>query len=317
MPRSWRECSAETRRRAGEWTGPVRRRGAEAAQAQVRERLVELGCAGDLAGYLLDGYVRRRLPILVLAGNLAVGNVRIQRLLDDAGTVRRRPGERRSGGAGGLRRALRVRSREERGCQATRAPPGPAVTGAELPGPASGAEAPTEAVVAPRLRRRGRACAGASGQAQRVEVPGGPASCLRGRRRGAPRRRRPPPGLRRPPPGLRPRGARPARGRLARALDPAARRWRRRLTLGNLIAGDAEVADDGRAGGDEVARGLLRGPPGASGVGQEAERGEPERDRNKMRERRELWWRFIYPGLALHEAVGRGRAACGGSRSPW
>jgi len=51
-----------------------------------------LGFAGDLPGYLVDAYQRRRLPVLAVAREREVGNVKVQRLLDDAGVVRRRPG---------------------------------------------------------------------------------------------------------------------------------------------------------------------------------------------------------------------------------
>ncbi len=83
---------AETRRRAGERTASVRQRSSAAAQARLHARLVELGFGGDLAGYLRDGYARRRLPVLALARELGVGNTRIQRELDAAGVIRRRPG---------------------------------------------------------------------------------------------------------------------------------------------------------------------------------------------------------------------------------
>ncbi len=82
----------ETRRRAGERTAPVRQRTSAAAKVRLHARLVELGFADDLVGYLRDGYVRRHLSVLVLARELGVGNVRIQRELDAAGVIRRRPG---------------------------------------------------------------------------------------------------------------------------------------------------------------------------------------------------------------------------------
>ncbi len=84
---------AETRRRAGDRrTALTRQRTSAAAQARLHARLVELGFGDDLAGYLRDGYERRRLPVLVLARELGVGNTRIQRELDAAGVIRRRPG---------------------------------------------------------------------------------------------------------------------------------------------------------------------------------------------------------------------------------
>ncbi len=89
----------ETRRRAGERTAPVRQRTSAAAKARLHARLVELGFADDLVGYLRDGYERRHLPVLALARELGVGNVRIQREMDTAGVIRRRPG-----GAGPARR---------------------------------------------------------------------------------------------------------------------------------------------------------------------------------------------------------------------
>jgi hypothetical protein len=82
----------ETRRRAGERTAPVRKRSAAAAQSRLDARLVELGFDNDLAGYLRDGYERRRLPVLALARELRIGNGRVQKELDAAGVVRRRPG---------------------------------------------------------------------------------------------------------------------------------------------------------------------------------------------------------------------------------
>jgi hypothetical protein len=63
-----------------------------AAQALGIDHLAALGFADDLGGYLRDAYERRRLPVLVLARELGVGNARIQRELDAAGVVRRRPG---------------------------------------------------------------------------------------------------------------------------------------------------------------------------------------------------------------------------------
>jgi hypothetical protein len=57
---------AQTRRRAGERTASVRQRSSAAAQARLHARLVELGFGGDLAGYLRDGYARRRLPVSAL-----------------------------------------------------------------------------------------------------------------------------------------------------------------------------------------------------------------------------------------------------------
>lgn len=82
----------ETRWRAAERTAPQRRRTAEAADVRLQARLVELGFADDLPGYLRDGYGRRRLPVLALARELGIGNGRIKRELDAAGVVRRRPG---------------------------------------------------------------------------------------------------------------------------------------------------------------------------------------------------------------------------------
>jgi hypothetical protein len=81
---------AETRRRAGERTAPVRQRASSVAASRVEA--VVLGFAGDLGAYLRDGYGRRRLPVLALARELGVGNSRMQELLDTAGVVRRRPG---------------------------------------------------------------------------------------------------------------------------------------------------------------------------------------------------------------------------------
>jgi hypothetical protein len=83
---------AETRRRAGERTAPVRQRTSAAAESRLQARLVELGFGDDLADYLRDGYERRRLSVLALARELGVGNMRLQRWLDAAGVVRRRPG---------------------------------------------------------------------------------------------------------------------------------------------------------------------------------------------------------------------------------
>ena len=83
---------AETRRRAGERTAPVRQRTSVAAKARLHARLVALGFADDLAGYLRDAYERRHLPVLALARQLGVGNTRIQRELNAAGVIRRRPG---------------------------------------------------------------------------------------------------------------------------------------------------------------------------------------------------------------------------------
>jgi hypothetical protein len=83
---------AETRRRAGERTAPVRQRTAAAAQSRLDARLVELGFGGDLTCYLRDGYERRGLPVLALARELGIGNGRVQKELDAAGVVRRRPG---------------------------------------------------------------------------------------------------------------------------------------------------------------------------------------------------------------------------------
>lgn len=84
----------ETRRRAGERTAPVRQRTSEAAASRLEARLVELGFSGDLAGYLRDGYERRRMPVLALAlaRELGVGNIRMQQELNAAGVTRRRPG---------------------------------------------------------------------------------------------------------------------------------------------------------------------------------------------------------------------------------
>ncbi len=82
----------ETRRRAGERTAPVRQRTSAAAVSRLEVRLVELGFGGDLAGYLRDGYERRRMPVLALARELGVGNTRIQEELNAAGVTRRRPG---------------------------------------------------------------------------------------------------------------------------------------------------------------------------------------------------------------------------------
>lgn len=89
---------AETRRRAGERTAPVRQRTSSAAASRLEARLVELGFAsdgdgdGDGGAYLRDGYERRRLPVLALARELGVGNSRMQALLGAAGVVRRGPG---------------------------------------------------------------------------------------------------------------------------------------------------------------------------------------------------------------------------------
>lgn len=83
---------AETRRRAAERTVPLRQRTAEAAASRLRARLVELGFPDDLAGYLHDGYERRRLPVLTLARELGIGNARMKQALDAARVVRRRPG---------------------------------------------------------------------------------------------------------------------------------------------------------------------------------------------------------------------------------
>ena len=83
---------AESRRRAAERTAPQRQRTVAQADDRLRARLVELGFAGDLPGYLRDGYDRRRLPVLALARELGIGNARIGRELDAAGVVRRRPG---------------------------------------------------------------------------------------------------------------------------------------------------------------------------------------------------------------------------------
>jgi hypothetical protein len=60
----------------------------------LQVRLAELGFAGDLPGYLHDGYQRRRLPVLALAlaRELGIGNTRIKQEFDAAGVVRRRPG---------------------------------------------------------------------------------------------------------------------------------------------------------------------------------------------------------------------------------
>ena len=55
-------------------------------------RLVELGFGGDLQGFLRDRYNEQLHPVLKIAGELGVGNERIQTLLDQAGIVRRRPG---------------------------------------------------------------------------------------------------------------------------------------------------------------------------------------------------------------------------------
>ena len=83
---------AESRRRTAERTGPARQRTAQAAQRRLQARLAELGFAGDVYGYLAQRYTRDRWPVLAVARELGVGNVRIQQLLDDAGIVRRRPG---------------------------------------------------------------------------------------------------------------------------------------------------------------------------------------------------------------------------------
>jgi hypothetical protein len=83
---------AQSRQRAGERTEPTRTRTAQLAAKRLQCRLVELGFAWDLPGYLTDAYERRRLPVLAIARELKIGNVKIQRLLDDAGVVRRRPG---------------------------------------------------------------------------------------------------------------------------------------------------------------------------------------------------------------------------------
>ncbi len=91
----------ETRRRAAERTGPLRQSTVEAAAVRLQARLVELGFPDDLTGYLTDRYVTRRRPVLELARELAVGNVRIKQLLDAAGIARRRPGG--AGPARGLR----------------------------------------------------------------------------------------------------------------------------------------------------------------------------------------------------------------------
>jgi len=82
----------QSRRNAGERTEPTRTRTAQAAAERLQRRLVELGFGGDLPGYLVDAYQRRRLAVLAVARELEVGNVKVQRLLDDAGVVRRRPG---------------------------------------------------------------------------------------------------------------------------------------------------------------------------------------------------------------------------------
>ena len=72
----------------------MRQRTSEAAASRLEARLVELGFSGDLAGYLRDGYERRRMPVLALAlaRELGVGNIRMQQELNAAGVTRRRPG---------------------------------------------------------------------------------------------------------------------------------------------------------------------------------------------------------------------------------
>ncbi len=82
----------ETRRRAGERTAGLRQRTAAEAALRLKTRLVELGFADDLVGYLRDGYERRHLSVLALTRELGVGNSRMKAELDAAGVVRRRPG---------------------------------------------------------------------------------------------------------------------------------------------------------------------------------------------------------------------------------